>query len=63
MTLLLNQKDAASALSISPRTLRRWTDNGTIPHVILGGLLRYRVSDLEAVIEDSVAPASDNAGK
>lgn len=51
--LVIKQKDAAAMLSVSTRTLRRWTEDGTIPSVTIGRLVRYRVSDLESLVADA----------
>ncbi|WP_460801515.1 helix-turn-helix domain-containing protein [Microbacterium sp. GXF6406] len=56
--IVVNQQSAAAMLSVSTKTVKRWTDNGTIPSVTLGGLVRYRVADLESL----VASASSNQG-
>lgn len=49
-TILLDERGAASALGLTPRTLQNWRWNGDgPPHVrISSRCVRYRVSDLEA---------------
>lgn len=50
---LLNQKQAAEALAVPPRTLEGWrTRGGGPPFVRIGRHVRYRLRDLEAWIED-----------
>ena len=46
--LALRAKDAAAALSISPRLLWSWTNQGKIPCVRFGRSVRYPVAALEA---------------
>jgi excisionase family DNA binding protein len=47
---LLNWQEAALFLSVKPSTIRAWTRKGRLASVKLGKLVRYRRSDLEAVI-------------
>lgn len=47
---LITLKEAASLLSISRSTLRRWIAQGRLPCVRLGRLLRVRVADLDALV-------------
>ena len=49
--ILLPLKEAAAALSISPRKLWGMTANHEIPHVRLGRCLRYPLADLVRWIE------------
>jgi excisionase family DNA binding protein len=44
--LLLTPRDAAAALSISPRKLWGMTASGEIPHVRLGRSVRYPLDEL-----------------
>lgn len=46
--ITLSQKNAAKALDISPRHLRRLTIDKTIPCRRVGGLTLYSVKELEA---------------
>lgn len=44
----LTQIELAVRWNMSPRTLERWRwDNGGPPHIKIGGLIRYRLTDLE----------------
>ena len=49
-TLLLKPVDAATTLSISPRTLWALTDRGQIPCIRIGRAVRYDPRDLTAWI-------------
>lgn len=52
--LAVRPKDAARLLGVSERTLWRWTDEGRIRCLRVGGergAKLYRVSDLEAFLE------------
>ena len=50
--LLLTARDAARALSISPRKLWQLTKDGTIPVVRLGRAVRYDAQDLRRLIDE-----------
>ena len=50
--LLLTPKEAALALSISPRKLWAMTASGEISHIRLGRCVRYPVDDLRQMIDD-----------
>jgi predicted DNA-binding transcriptional regulator AlpA len=55
MTQLLNEKAAAHALGLQPKTLTRWRWEGRgPPHCKIGGAVRYRVEDVEAFIAGTV---------
>jgi predicted DNA-binding transcriptional regulator AlpA len=45
--LLLNARDAATALAISPRKLWELTNGGDIPCVRIGRAVRYDPADLQ----------------
>ena len=46
----LSQTAAARRLSVTTRTLRRWTRDGVVPvYELPGGLPRYRVADVDAL--------------
>lgn len=57
---LLDDKEAASFLRLSPKTLANWRCAGKGPHSIRLGerAIRYRFSDLEAFIVASTAQAA-----
>ena len=49
--ILLNAKEAAAALSISPRSLWSLTASREIPAVRIGRSVRYSLDDLREFIE------------
>lgn len=63
---LLDVKEAAALLGLRPGTLYQWAYKRRIPVVKLfgpRGALRFRLSDLERLIQDSVRPALRPQGK
>lgn len=48
---LLTLEEAASLLSLSPRTLSRLLRRGEIPTVRIGRLVRVRTSDIHSWVE------------
>lgn len=44
MEEMLKAKDLAKALNVNIETVRRWTREGTIPHIKLGASKRYSLS-------------------
>jgi len=50
--LLMTPREAAEALSISPRKLWSLTSSGEVPHIRLGRCVRYPVDDLQRWIDD-----------
>ena len=54
---LMDIANAAAYLGISVRTLRKWKDKRLVPFVKLGGLLKFRKSDLDAWIEQNTEEA------
>jgi excisionase family DNA binding protein len=44
----LRPREAAKALSISPRTLATWTKAGIVPHTKIGKVVLYSAADLQA---------------
>ena len=47
----ISNKEAMDILGVSPRTLQRYRDNGCIPFSKIGRNCRYRLSDIERVLE------------
>lgn len=47
----ISNKEAMEILGVSPRTLQRYRDNGCIPFSKIGKNCRYRLSDIERVLE------------
>lgn len=50
---VLNDRQAAAFLGVSPGTLANWRSQGTVgvPYVRLGRAVRYRVRDLQAFLD------------
>lgn len=55
---LLNIKETAEYLNVSEMTIRRWTNDGTLPCYRIGGrrARRFRFQDLEAYLERNPSP-------
>ncbi len=47
----ISNKEAMGMLGVSPRTLQRYRDSGCIPFSKIGKNCRYRLSDIERVLE------------
>ena len=47
----ISNKEAMEILGVSPRTLQRYRDCGCIPFSKIGKNCRYRLSDIERVLE------------
>lgn len=47
----ISNKEAMEILGVSPRTMQRYRDNGCIPFSKIGKNCRYRLSDIERVLE------------
>lgn len=61
MERLINLKDAAELAGVSPFTLRRWAKLGRVASVRLSPrAIRFRESDLAAMVRANVQPARDN---
>lgn len=58
---LVSLDSAAAQLDVSPRTIRRRIDDGTIPAYRIGRLLRIDPSDLERLTTPATAEAGDAA--
>ena len=48
---LITEAEAAALLAVTPRGLASLRKKRLIPHIRLGKLVRYRVSDLDAALE------------
>lgn len=60
----LGVSEAASVLGVHNDTLRRWTDDGKVPHWLTpGGQRRYRRSDLDALRPPAPASSDTEGGK
>ena len=53
----LTDKEVASILKVSRRTLQEYRNDGVLPYILLGGKVLYRESDLEMVLESCYHPA------
>ena len=53
---LIDRKEAAEYLGVSPGTLANWQSTGfrKVPHVKIGKRVRYRISDLAKFIEQNL---------
>ncbi|HET7665852.1 MAG TPA: helix-turn-helix domain-containing protein [Mycobacterium sp.] len=63
---LMGITDAAALLGVHPNTLRKWADDGIVPHVRLpSGYRRFRRAELERFRQSLEAgrPAGDDAEK
>lgn len=50
---LLTARELAEALGFSAATIQDWAEQGKLPGFRLGGRLRFRLSEVEAVLEAS----------
>lgn len=57
MERLLNVKEAAEKLSISPHTIRAWVFQRRLPHVQLGRRIGLREADLEEFVKRNFVPS------
>jgi excisionase family DNA binding protein len=59
--ILLTSKEVAAVLRVTPRTIRRWTHDGILEPVRVGGrIVRYTPESVEALIHpenESSSPA------
>lgn len=58
---LLTEAEVAAALRVTDRTVRRWDAEGIVHAIRIGGVKRYRASDIAALIDPqrSEAPAGN----
>ena len=50
---LLTVRDVAEMLQISPRTVRRWREDGRLPRaIVIGGVTRWSRDDIVRFLED-----------
>jgi len=50
-SFVLTTLQAARFLRVCPRTIAEWRKRRVIPFAQIGGVIRYRQADLEAVLE------------
>jgi len=53
MEEMIKAKDLAKALSVNVETVRRWTRDGTIPHIKLGASKRYSLEQVKTSLSSS----------
>ena len=53
--LLLSQRDAARLMGLSRQTIFRWSRIGILPTVVIAGVRRYRLADLERLAQGATA--------
>ena len=53
----LTDREVASILKVSRRTLQEYRNEGLLPYILLGGKVLYRESDLEKILESCYHPA------
>jgi excisionase family DNA binding protein len=58
-----NSSKAAKFLGVSSRTLQRLRDKGKIKYYQDGHIIRYRVEDLEAYLDDHAMPVFGRKGE
>lgn len=56
---LMNTKEAATLIAVKPSTLRAWVLARKIPFVRVGRLVRFKQSDLLALIETNSVPVRE----
>ena len=54
MQQLMTENDIAEMLQMSPRAIRKARQNGSLPFVRLGRLVRYRVEDVQKFVADAI---------
>ena len=58
--MLMTRQKAADYLCVSTQTLHRWTSGAPyLPHIRIGGSIRYRKKDLEAFLDGHVTIKSN----
>ncbi len=48
---LMTAEETAKYLKVRPATIRKWTMNGYIPHIKVGGAVRYDLDKIDAWLE------------
>ena len=51
MGRLLSKKEFAEQFRVSTRTVERWVEKGWLAKVVIGGTVRFRSEDGEALIQ------------
>jgi hypothetical protein len=60
--LLIQAKDVARMLSISPITVRIWTHKGYLPVVKVRRAARYRLSDIQHIQREGLSGSDTKIG-
>lgn len=50
----LNVNHVAAEFNVNPKTVFRWCSAGELPHIKIGGSLRFKQSDLLALLEKKI---------
>jgi len=62
-TVVLNTRGAADFLGVSPRTLEGFRVRGGGPHFVkIGGAVRYRLTSLEAYLQEQERASTSDPG-
>lgn len=56
----LNDKEVASLLRVTRRTVQNYRDSGIIPYYIIGGKCLYAEADVRQLIESNYHPRYDS---
>jgi len=62
MSTLLTKKESAELARVSPATMHRWTKEGGLPSVHIGGVVRIDQADLETFLGKKLNPAPASEG-
>jgi len=54
----VKKDEVLKSLGISKRTLSKLTSTGTLPYVKVNGLLYFKVSDIQKLMEENYIPSS-----
>jgi len=60
---LLRVEDIADWLAFKPSTIRAYCERGQIPHVRIGGQLRFRRAEIAAWIEQFAQPVRERRAR
>lgn len=60
MTEMLTTADVAEKLHVTPATVYRWAQSGTIPSTRIGRILRFRLEDIEALSSHGIALGTED---
>lgn len=57
---LATEQEVAEFFRVSPRTVRRWSKSGTLRPVRVGGTTRYRISEIQALLDSQARFSHQN---